>query len=159
MKETAVPQRCSRTGRFKFRNEVLHYLPKGQRLLAATQWPAILGGFRRELAPAGALLVTERELVLIADEKAPDWYHGEREKYGGITLLPTASRFMWATKIASVCAPRACKPRRRKAKSTPSIQNGPSRKPWSNAVAQDGDSAAIARISSNRRKSVMSLAG
>jgi hypothetical protein len=41
----------------KFRNE-------GQRLLAATQWPAILGGFRRELAPADALLVTERELVL-----------------------------------------------------------------------------------------------
>jgi hypothetical protein len=75
----------------KFRNEVLDYLPKGQRLLAATQWPAILGGFRRELVPAGALLVTERELVLIADEKAPDWSHGEWAKYGGIiTYFPLA---------------------------------------------------------------------
>jgi hypothetical protein len=60
-------------------------------LLAATQWPAILGGFRRELAPAGALLVTERELVLIAEEKAPDWYYGEWAKYGGIiTYFPLA---------------------------------------------------------------------
>jgi hypothetical protein len=75
----------------KFRNEVLEYLPKGQRLLAATQWPAILGGFRRELAPAGALMVTERELVLIADQKAPDWSHGEWAKYGGIiTYFPLA---------------------------------------------------------------------
>jgi hypothetical protein len=75
----------------RFRNEVLDYLPKGQRLVAATQWPAILGGFRRELAPAGALLVTERELVLIADQKAPDWSHGEWAKYGGIiTYFPLA---------------------------------------------------------------------
>jgi hypothetical protein len=75
----------------KFRNEVLQYLPKGQRLLAATEWPAILGGFRRELAPAGALLVTERELVLIADEKTPDWYRGDWAKYGGIiTYFPLA---------------------------------------------------------------------
>jgi len=73
----------------RFRNEALDYLPKGQRLLAATQWPAILGGFRRELAPAGALLVTERELVLVAEEKAPDWYHGEWAKHGSIiTYFP-----------------------------------------------------------------------
>ena len=76
---------------FKFRNEGLQYLPKGQSLLAAAQWPAIRGGFRRELAPAGALLVTERELVLIAEEKAPDWYYGEWAKYGGIiTYFPLA---------------------------------------------------------------------
>jgi hypothetical protein len=75
----------------KFRNEVLDYLPRRQRLLAATQWPAILDGFRRELAPAGALLVTEDELVLITDEKAPDWSHGELVKYGGvITYFPLA---------------------------------------------------------------------
>jgi hypothetical protein len=75
----------------KLRNEVLDYLPKGQRLLAATQWPAILDGFRRELAPAGALLVTERELVVIADEKTPGWSHGEWAKYGGIiTYFPLA---------------------------------------------------------------------
>ena len=71
----------------KFRNEASHYLPKGRRLLAATQWEAILGGFRRELAPAGALLVTARELVVIADEKTPD--QGDWAKFGGIiTYFP-----------------------------------------------------------------------
>jgi hypothetical protein len=34
-------------------------------------------------------LVTERELVLIVDEKTPDWYRGDWAKYGGIvTYFP-----------------------------------------------------------------------
>lgn len=75
----------------KFRNEALDYLPKDQRLLAAVEWPAIVGGFRREIAPAGALLVTERELVIIADEKTPEGHQGELAKYGGIiTYFPLA---------------------------------------------------------------------
>src|SRR5580704_3702704 len=49
----------------KFRNEAQRYCPKGQRLLAAIQWPAN----QRQLAPAGALLMTERELVLISEGK------------------------------------------------------------------------------------------
>src|ERR1700689_2473882 len=53
-----------------FRNEAKRYQPEGQRLLAAIQWPAVIGGFRRELSPACALLITEREFVLIAEEKA-----------------------------------------------------------------------------------------
>jgi len=53
----------------KFRNEAQRYWPSGQRLLAAIQWPAVFGGFQRQLAPAGALLITERELVLISEEK------------------------------------------------------------------------------------------
>jgi hypothetical protein len=53
----------------KFRNEARRYWPKGQRLLAALRWPAIDGESQREIAPAGALLVTERELVLISDER------------------------------------------------------------------------------------------
>jgi hypothetical protein len=74
----------------KFRNEAERYWPKGQRLLAATQWSAILDGFRRELCPAGALLVTERELVLIAEEKGSARLHaGDFEKFGGIiTYFP-----------------------------------------------------------------------
>ena len=52
----------------KFRTEAERYRPKGKRLSAAMRWPAIFGGFQRELAPAGALLVTERELVLISEE-------------------------------------------------------------------------------------------
>ena len=53
-------------------------MPKGRRLLFATHWPALIGGFRRELAPAAALALTERELILVSDEKAPVGFHGEK---------------------------------------------------------------------------------
>jgi len=53
----------------KVRNEAQRYWPSGQRFLAATQWPAISGGPQQPLAPAGALLITERELVVISEEK------------------------------------------------------------------------------------------
>jgi hypothetical protein len=45
----------------KFRNEAQRYWPKGQALLTATQWPSIRN------TPAAALLITERELVLISE--------------------------------------------------------------------------------------------
>ena len=48
----------------KFRNQAQRSA-RGQRLLAAIQWPAD----QRELAPAGALSMTERELVLISEGK------------------------------------------------------------------------------------------
>ncbi len=53
----------------KVRNEAQRYWPRGQRFLAAIQWPAIFSGSQRQLAPAGALLITERELVVISEEK------------------------------------------------------------------------------------------
>jgi hypothetical protein len=53
----------------KFRNEAKRYRPSGQRLLAAVRCLAIFDEFQRQIAPAGALLITERELVLISDEK------------------------------------------------------------------------------------------
>ena len=53
----------------KVRNEAQRYWPRGQRFLAAIQWPAVFDGSQGELAPAGALLITERELVVIAEEK------------------------------------------------------------------------------------------
>jgi hypothetical protein len=72
------------------RVEAQRYPPKGQRLLAATQWAAIIGGFERELSPAGALLVTERELVLISEEKtSPRLHGGDLHQFGGIiTYFP-----------------------------------------------------------------------
>jgi hypothetical protein len=75
-----------------FRNEAERYQPKGQRLLAATQWPAVIGGFRRELSPACALLVTAREFVLIAEEKtSPRQHAGDLHHFGGIiTYIPIA---------------------------------------------------------------------
>src|SRR6266446_1180641 len=48
----------------KVRNEAQRYCPKGQRLLEAVEWRAIFGSSREQLAPAGALLITERELVV-----------------------------------------------------------------------------------------------
>src|SRR5260370_4285434 len=51
------------------RNEAQRYWPSGQRLLAAIHWPTILDESQQQLAPAGALLITERELVLFSEEK------------------------------------------------------------------------------------------
>ena len=72
------------------RFEAKRYWPKGQRLLTAILWPAIFSGFQRELAPAGALLVTARELVLISEEKrSPRQFTGDLHEFGGIiTFFP-----------------------------------------------------------------------
>ena len=59
----------------KIRNEAQRYWPRGQRFLSAIQWKATFGGSQEEHAPAGALLVTERELVVISEEKE---FTGER---------------------------------------------------------------------------------
>jgi hypothetical protein len=75
-----------------FRAEAERYRPRGQRLLAAIHWPAVAGGFQRELAPAGSLLVTEREVVMISEEKiSPRQHAGDVHKFGGIiTFFPSA---------------------------------------------------------------------
>ena len=74
----------------KFRFGAERYWPKGDRLLTAIHWPAIFGGFQRELTPAGAMLITERELVLISEEKrSPRQLTGDLYEFGGIiTFLP-----------------------------------------------------------------------
>ena len=67
----------------EFRRAALRYRPKSQRILAAMRWPSVVDGFLRPLCPGGALLVTERELVLISQEKA----NGD---IGVITYFPLA---------------------------------------------------------------------
>lgn len=78
---------------FKFRNVALEYLPRGRRLSSGIYWEAIYGGFGREIAPASALICTEQELVLVAEEKAPRWSREEKhDKYGEIiTYFPLRS--------------------------------------------------------------------
>lgn len=73
-----------------FRAKALRYLPKRQRILAAMQWPAVVGAFERALCPAGALLATERELVLITQEQTSPRLHTTNFcKVGGtIIYLP-----------------------------------------------------------------------
>jgi hypothetical protein len=81
----------------KIRNEAQRFSPKGQRFLAAIQWPAIYGGHEQQLAPHGALLITERELVAISEQKdsSPESAleaisaKEPKEKFGGIiTFVP-----------------------------------------------------------------------
>ena len=77
----------------KIRNEAHRFSPRGQRLLAAVQWPAIFGGAHQQLAPAGALLIAERELVVISEEKNASVESSSaedlKEKFGGvITFVP-----------------------------------------------------------------------
>jgi hypothetical protein len=73
-----------------FRNAAAEVLPEGRRLAGAIQWPALQGGFGRELAPAAAILVTDHELLHLSEEKA--WARGPRQaKYGYIaTFFPLA---------------------------------------------------------------------
>ena len=76
---------------FKFRNIAAEYLPRGGRLRSGVYWETMYGGFGREIAPAGALICTEQELVLVAEEKAPIWQSREErhDKYGEIiTYFP-----------------------------------------------------------------------
>jgi hypothetical protein len=53
----------------KIRNEARRFWPGGQRLVDAIHWPPVFDESRRQLAPAGALLITQRELVVVSDEK------------------------------------------------------------------------------------------
>ncbi len=75
---------------FKLRADVERYRPKGQPLLAAIQWASMVGRFQQELSPAGALLVTTRELILISEEKTfPLQLNGSPCKSGRIvTYFP-----------------------------------------------------------------------
>ncbi|MBV9130407.1 MAG: hypothetical protein JO298_08465 [Verrucomicrobia bacterium] len=81
----------------KVRNEAQRYWPSGQRLLAATHWSAIFDESQQQLAAAGALLITERELVLFSEERdssaepSPEAPSVEepKERFGGImTFVP-----------------------------------------------------------------------
>jgi len=74
----------------KFRSEAQRYRPKSQPLLTAIQWPAIFDGYKRELCPAAALLITNRELVLISEQKtSPRQHVGDDYTFGAIiTYFP-----------------------------------------------------------------------
>jgi hypothetical protein len=74
----------------KFRNFSILYLPKKSQLLDGVCWKEIRGGFGRELAPAAAVLVTDRHIVVIAEEKTSRWFQFRHHaKYGAIiTYFP-----------------------------------------------------------------------
>jgi hypothetical protein len=74
----------------KFRNLAIIYLPEKSRLLDAVYWKEIRGSFNRELGPATALMLTDRHIVLIAEEKGIGWFQFRRHtKHGAvITYFP-----------------------------------------------------------------------
>jgi hypothetical protein len=74
----------------KFRNVSIIYAPRGSRLLDGVQWNDIYGGFHRQLAPAAAILLTDRHLMVIAEEKPSGWFQfRSRPQYGEIiTFFP-----------------------------------------------------------------------
>ena len=74
----------------KFRNVSIIYAPRSSRLLNGVQWKNICGVFRRQLAPAAALLLTDRHVIVIAEEKPSGWFQFRaRPQYGQIiTYLP-----------------------------------------------------------------------
>jgi hypothetical protein len=74
----------------KFRNFSIIYMPEKSQLLDGVYWNEIRGGFSRELAPAVAMLLTDRHIVLIAEEKSSRWFNFRRHaKYGAIiTYFP-----------------------------------------------------------------------
>ena len=76
----------------KFKNDILKVIPHGRQLLAAAAWPAVNAGFRRELAPAAALAVTETEMILVSDPPAGHWFVAQEDnKYGRVvTYFPLA---------------------------------------------------------------------
>ena len=81
----------------RFRNAVREFGPVSQRVLALQHWSAVPGGqsrgFQRELAPAGMLVLTERELILISDEKTWSWLRvGRADKYGNVVTYCPLSR-------------------------------------------------------------------
>ena len=74
----------------KFRNFSIIYMPEQSQLLDGVYWNEIRGGFSRELAPAVAMLLTDRHIVLIAEERSFRWFNFRRHpKYGAIiTYFP-----------------------------------------------------------------------
>ena len=73
----------------KFRNMSILYAPGNSSLVDGVQWTEVYGLFHRQLSPAAAMLLTERYIVVIAEEK-PGWLQFRpRANYGQIiTYLP-----------------------------------------------------------------------
>ena len=77
----------------KFRNLGWLFLPPGSKLLGSLHWPTVLGVLRRELTPAAALFLTDRHLMIMAEETSRAWFvKRDRTKYGAITTYCPRSR-------------------------------------------------------------------
>lgn len=82
----------------KFQSAILHATPEGERLLDVVHCSVVLGQkrlwFQRELAPEAVLSLTNRELMIVSDEKSWSWLPRARDtKYGSVVTHCPLSRF------------------------------------------------------------------
>lgn len=89
----------------RLQNAVGQAVPRGQSVQALVHWPAVFndrrGLFRRELSPAAALVLTNREIILVSDEKAGTWFQPDKiDKYGSIaTYIPLSRLRCFGTSV------------------------------------------------------------
>src|SRR5271165_2897306 len=77
----------------KFRNFSLLYAPKNSQFADGVCWGETRAPFGRELAPSAALLLTDRHVVVIAEERITRWFQFRRTaKYGAIITYFPLSR-------------------------------------------------------------------
>lgn len=81
----------------KFRCAARDCRPPAQSVVAARHWPAAMargrGRMRREHAPQAMLLLTERELICVAEERTPWWLQFvRRARYGYVATFCPLSR-------------------------------------------------------------------
>jgi hypothetical protein len=85
----------------RFQNALMEFKPATQEILALAQWPPVTGGrmrwYARELAPEAMLVLTERELFLISDERSWSWLRiGRPDKFGNVvTYVPLRRLKNW----------------------------------------------------------------
>lgn len=81
----------------KFQSAILRATPEGERLQELVHCSVVLGRkrlwFQRELAPETVLSLTDRELMLVADERGPSWLKRAEGNYGSIVTHCPLSRF------------------------------------------------------------------
>jgi len=81
----------------KFYNAIVEFIPMGQHVLGFVHWRAVMARklrvFRQELSPEAVLVLTDRELLFISEEKASSWVGAKGvQKYGYIATHCPLSR-------------------------------------------------------------------
>jgi hypothetical protein len=81
----------------KFQNLAIIYTPPGCRLIDGVHSDTIYGRFFGEKAPATALLLSEKDIIVIAEEKSRRWFPSRKEaKYGGtMSYIPRRRVVKW----------------------------------------------------------------
>jgi hypothetical protein len=71
----------------KFRNVAILYGPQNASLLGAVHWPEVYGAFHRQVAPAAAILLTDRQIMIIAEEKPARWFQFRPDTHYGEIII------------------------------------------------------------------------